>query len=179
MIQQPPPPGTASGGSPLFQRSSLLRTRPPRRRLTEAETGEIAYAFERLAEGQDGLVTPRQLKVALRAMGFPVRKSDVRGLLRDAGLDASAPLDEAAFIEICAAQLLSRGRDDELSRAFGLFDISGGGRITAADLRAVARQLGIEVAQEELEDMIEEFAADGDNGIGAAEFAAIMEALDG
>ncbi|GBF93442.1 centrin [Raphidocelis subcapitata] len=165
-------------GSPLFQRTPLPRSRPPRRRLTEGEAGEIAYAFERLAEGQDGFVTPRQLKVALRAMGFPVRKSDVRGLLRDAGLDAAAPLDEASFTELCAAQLLSRGQDEELARAFGLFDISGGGRITAADLRAVARQLGVEVAPEELEDMVAEFDGDGDGGIDAAEFAAIMEPLD-
>lgn len=52
----------------------------------------MAYAFERLSEGQQGEVTPRQLKVALRAMGFPVKKADVRSLLRDAGLDANAPL---------------------------------------------------------------------------------------
>ena len=86
-VQWHPSPGS---GSPLFPH--LQKRTAPRRCLSEDDEREVAYAFDRLSEGQNGEVTPRQLKVALRAMGVPVRKADVRTLLRDAGLDANAPL---------------------------------------------------------------------------------------
>ncbi|KAI8473963.1 MAG: Centrin-3 [Monoraphidium minutum] len=147
------------------------RARPPPRTLSEGEEGEVAYAFDRLAEGQGGEVTPRQLKIALRALGFPVKKADVRALLRDAGLDASAPLGFDAFREACAAKLLERAPREEVARAFQLFDLSGAGRVGPADLR-------VDITPDELQDMVAEFDADGDGYIDAAEFAAIMAALD-
>lgn len=168
------------GGSPLFAWPGPGRSRPPPRRLTDDEAGEIHYAFDRLSAGQiddatgEPLATPRQLKLALRALGFPLKKSDVRGLLRDAGLDADAPLARADFFDACAAKLLERGPQDEAARAFALFDVAGRGRIGADELRAVARQLGADLSPDELRDMVAEFDTDGDGAIDAAEFAAIL-----
>jgi centrin-3 len=119
-----------------------------------------------------------QVKVALRAMGFPVRKAEVRELLRDAGLDAAAPLGRGAFAEVCAAKLLERRPEDDAARAFRLFDVSGLGRLGRDELRAVARQLGVDVAPEELDAMVAEFDTDGDGFISPSEFDAVMRALD-
>jgi len=171
-----------AGGSPLFPNTVGRVSRAPLRKLSEDEAGEVDYAFDRLSEGQDGEVrevTPRQLKIALRAMGFPVKKVDVRELLRDAGLDATAPLDLAAFREVCATKLLTRTPSDEVARAFQLFDIDGAGRIGQNELRAIAKQLQVDITLDELRDMIDEFDGDGDGFIDSAEFAAIMAALDG
>ncbi len=170
------------GGSiPLFgplSAAAALRARAPPRKLSDDEAGEIEYAFDRLSEGQGDEVTPRQLKIALRAMGFPLKKADVRELLRNAGLNSAAPLGRAAFHEVCAAQLLTRGTDEEVARAFQLFDIEGTGRVGPNELRAIARQLQVEgVTVDELRDMVDEFDADGDGLINEAEFAAIMAAL--
>jgi centrin-3 len=130
-------------GSPLFM-GMRPRARPPPRQLTEDQEGEVAYAFDRLSEGQGGQeVTPRQLKIALRALGFPVKKADVRGLLRDGGHDAAAPMCFDVFREACAAKLLERSPHEEVARAFQLFDLSGSGRIAVADLRAIAKQLQV------------------------------------
>jgi centrin-3 len=125
---------------PSHQRSRL-------RSLSDDMEGEVAYAFDRLSEGQDGEVTPRQLKIALRAMGFPVKKADVRSLLRDAGLDAALPLCFDSFREVCAAKLLERSPREEVARAFQLFDLGGGGGVSAADLRVIAKQLQASIAE--------------------------------
>ena len=111
-------------------------------------------------------------------MGFPVRSADVRDLLRDAGLDAAAPLGRAAFAEVCGAKLLERRPEDEVARAFRLLEVAGLGRVGWEELRAVARQLQIEVAPEELVDMVAKFDTDGDGFIGPEDFSAIMRALD-
>lgn len=167
----------AMHGSPLFPHLQQ-RTRPRPRKLSDDESGEIAYAFERLSEGQNGEVTPRQLKIALRAMGFPVKKSDVRQLLRDAGLGDCAPLDEAAFREACEVKLLERSQGEEVARAFQLFDIGCSGRVGPGELRMIAKQLQVDITSEELRDMVDEFDGDGDGFIDATDFAVIMSALD-
>ncbi|KIZ07528.1 hypothetical protein MNEG_0417 [Monoraphidium neglectum] len=92
--------------------------------------GEVAYAFDRLSEGQDGEVTPRQLKIALRAMGFPVKKADVRSLLRDAGLDAALPLCFDSFREVDITP-------DELHDMVVEFDADGDGLISEGEFAAI------------------------------------------
>ena len=175
--------GGVGGGSPLFAAAPRPRRSAaplPRRALSEDEAGEVHFAFERLSAGQlddatgEPLATPRQLKLALRAFGVPAKKADVRGLLRDCGLDADAPLTRGDFFEACAAKLLERGAADDAARAFALFDVAGRGRVGADALRAVARQLGADVSDAELRAMVAEFDADGDGEIDAAEFAAIL-----
>ncbi len=51
------------------------------------EVDEINFAFGTLDSERTGSVTHKQLKVALRAMGFPVKKADVEELLRRHGED--------------------------------------------------------------------------------------------
>lgn len=59
--------------SPLFldvqQRLGHGRSHLPRK-LSEEETAEVAYAFDKLAAGEQ-TVGARHVKIALRAMGFP------------------------------------------------------------------------------------------------------------
>jgi hypothetical protein len=59
-------------GSPLFMHVQRKLGRNLPREVTEDEQAEIAYAFEKLAAGER-YVQARHLKVALRAMGFPVK----------------------------------------------------------------------------------------------------------
>lgn len=188
---------SSGGGSLLFARprpaSFGSSSSPPphhhhhhrrRTRLTDEEAAEVDHAFDRLSAGQtdeatnEPLATPRQLKLALRAFGFPVKKADVRSLLRDLGLDADAPLSRAEFLEAAASKLLERTPQEDAARAFALFDVAGRGRVGVEELRAVARRLGVDdVTAEELRAMVGEFSAaggDGDGGLDAAEFAAII-----
>ncbi|KAF8068438.1 CETN3 [Scenedesmus sp. PABB004] len=164
--------------SPLFMRMQqrIARSSLPRK-LTEEEQAEIAYAFEKLGGGE-ATVNAQHVKVALRAMGFPVKKADVAELLRDHGLPGDAPLAWPAFSELLAAKVSERSPHDEVRRAFTLFDVRGAGRITLEDLGAIARQLRCDIEPEELRDMIAEFDRDGDGAISEEEFRAIVAAHD-
>lgn len=154
--------------------ASAGRTTPARRRhRTPRAQAEIAYAFEKLAAGE-GVVAARHVKVALRAMGFPVKKSDVAELLAEHGHEPDAALDWPAFSELVSSKVTERTPQDEVRRAFQLFDLTGSGRISLADLSAIARQLQCGIEPAELADMIGEFDADGDGCIDEAEFRAIV-----
>ena len=59
-------------------------------------------------------------------------------------------------------------------RGFNLFDHDGAGKITHEDLRRVADELGEEISDEELKNMIARADTNEDNAISREEFLAIM-----
>jgi centrin-3 len=80
-------------------------------------------------------------------------------------------IDWADYVQ--AQRILTRDPQEEIIRAFELFDEGGKGRITLQDLRRVARELGEGLQEEELIAMIEEFDMDADNAISREEFIQI------
>lgn len=67
-----------------------------------------------------------------------------------------------------------RDTKEDIMHVFNLFDHDGGGKITFEDLRRVADELGEEVTDEELKDMITRADTNEDNAISRDEFLAIM-----
>lgn len=74
---------------------------------------------------------------------------------------------------IAAQRVRDRPPEEEILRAFELFDTEGKGAINLADLRRVARELGEGLQEDELAAMIEEFDIDGDGAITRDEFVGI------
>lgn len=55
------------------------------RSLTEDQRGEIKEAFELFDVDKDGAIDYHELKVAMRALGFDVKKGEVMKLLKEHG----------------------------------------------------------------------------------------------
>ena len=94
--------------------------------------------------------------------------------------DESSPLlagtigyDE--FLEIMAQRIAARSPEEELAKAFQLFDEDSSGRISLLNMRRIAKELGENLTDDELQAMIDEFDTDGDGEISAQEFANIMK----
>ena len=64
---------------------------------------------------------------------------------------------------------------EEILKAFKLFDEDNSGNISLRNLRRVARELGENLSDEELQAMIDEFDKDGDGAINESEFLGIMK----
>ena len=71
-------------------------------------------------------------------------------------------------------RILARDPLDEIRRAFALFDDDNTGKISLRNLKRVAKELGENLEEEELQAMIEEFDLDQDGEINEQEFMAIM-----
>ena len=68
-----------------------------------------------------------------------------------------------------------RDPEEEIKKAFQLFDDDHTGRISLRNMRRVARELGENLSEEELQNMIDEFDRDQDGEISAEEFMYIMK----
>mmetsp|Transcript_7909 Transcript_7909/g.15393 ORF Transcript_7909/g.15393 Transcript_7909/m.15393 type:complete len:171 (-) Transcript_7909:227-739(-) len=156
----------------------IVNDRTPRRELSQEEQDGIVFAFETLDAERTGYVTPRQLKVALRALGFEVKKADVMELLKKHGEGESDFLDFNAFRMLVSDKLQERTQLDEYRRAFQLFDVFGSGAIDAKNLKKVVKNLNLEIQDTDIQEMIREFDLDRDGEINEQEFISIMASAD-
>lgn len=117
-------------------------------------------------------------QVALRAMGFGVKKADVLELLEMHGEEDNEQLDFGTFKLLVSDKLQSRTLVDEYRRAFQLFDVLGTGTIDLATLKHIVKSLSLDIEDAELQDMITQFDQDKDGLINEQEFLAIMCAGD-
>jgi centrin-3 len=159
--------------------------------LTEEQREEIGEAFNLFDLDKDGYIDYHELKVAMKALGFDLPKQEILGILQQHGTPAAghgaqgkqrqqqyaAPgrqlLSFQAFQSLMAQRILSRDPQEEILRAFELFDEGGKGTITLTDLTRVARELGEALSHDELLAMIEEFDMDNDSAINREEFIQI------
>ncbi|KAM9250658.1 centrin-3 [Cariama cristata] len=145
-----------------------------RRELTEEQRQEIKDAFELFDTDKDRAINYHELKVAMRALGFDVKKADVLKILKDYDREATGKITFEDFNEVVTDWILDRDPQEEILKAFKLFDDDDSGKISLRNLRRVARELGENMSDEELRAMIEEFDKDGDGEINQEEFIAIM-----
>ena len=76
---------------------------------------------------------------------------------------------------IVADRYASRDPEDEIRKAFQLFDDDHTGKVSLKNMKRVARELGENLSEEELQAMIDEFDRDQDGEISAEEFMYIMK----
>ncbi|XP_064617475.1 centrin-3-like [Liolophura sinensis] len=148
--------------------------RRKKRELPDEQKQEIKEAFDLFDTDKDKLIDYHELKVAMRALGFDVKKADVLKVLKDYDRDGIGKISFEDFNEVVTDMMLERDPQQEILKAFNLFDDDGSGKISLRNLRRVARELGENMSDEELRAMIDEFDKDGDGEINAEEFMAIM-----
>ncbi|KAJ3006399.1 Calcium-binding component of the spindle pole body (SPB) half-bridge [Thoreauomyces humboldtii] len=160
---------------------SLLFPNPKQKRrqarpeLTEEQKLEIKEAFELFDTDKDNALDYHELKVAMRALGFDVKKPEVLKLLREYEKNGQTGLiDFDDFNKVMTEKILSRDPIEEIRKAFQLFDDDGTGKITLRNLRRVAKEIGESLDDDELQAMIDEFDLDQDGEINEQEFLAIM-----
>merc|ERR1719199_986590 len=89
--------------------------------------------------------------------------------------DRSGAIEFLDFQEIMTHKIQERDPVEEILKAFKLFDEDNSGNISLRNLRRVARELGENLSDDELQAMIDEFDKDGDGMINNEEFAYILK----
>merc|ERR1712046_528433 len=118
-----------------------------------------------------------ELKVALRALGFEPKKEELKKLVSDLDKSSSqsgqGQLDFNEFLEIMTAKMIEKDSKEQIQKAFQLFK-GPSGKISFDDLKAVAKELGEQMSDEELMEMIREADKDEDHEVSEEEFMRII-----
>merc|ERR1711879_707530 len=145
------------------------------RPLSKEQKQEIKEAFDTFDSERTGRMEYYELKVAIRAMGFDIKKQEAQELMARYDREESGDIGYDAFEEIMAARYANQDPMDEIRKAFELFDEEKRGKISFRNLRRIARDLGEKLTDEELRGMIDEFDQDQDGEINQDEFVHIMK----
>ena len=97
-------------------------------------------------------------------------------MIADIDKDGSGTIDFEEFLQMMTAKMGERDSKEEILKAFRLFDDDETGKISFKNLKRVAKELGENMTDEELQEMIDEADRDGDGEVNEEEFFRIMKA---
>ncbi|CAH8534226.1 unnamed protein product [Schistosoma intercalatum] len=143
--------------------------------LTEDQKQEIREAFDLFDTDKSGTIDIKELKVAMRALGFEPKKEEVRKLLTEFDCDNKDSIEFSDFLRMMAVKMQDKDAKEEMLKAFRLFDDDETGKISFKNLKRVAKELGENLTDEELQEMIDEADRDGDGEVNEQEFLRVMK----
>ena len=143
--------------------------------LTEEQKQEIKEAFDLFDTDGSGSIDAKELKVAMRALGFEPKKEEIQKMISDVDTDGSGQIEWDEFLKMMTHKILNRDPMEEIRKAFKLFDDDNTGKISFKNLKRVAKELGEKITDEELQEMIDEADRDGDGEVNEEEFVRIMK----
>ncbi len=124
--------------------------RRQRQELSEEQKQEIKEAFDLFDTDKTGTIDYHELKVAMRALGFDVKKQEVLNLMKEYDREGAGQIEYHDFLEIMTTKIGERDPVEEILKAFKLFDEDNTGKISLRNLRRVARELGENLSDDEL-----------------------------
>jgi len=145
------------------------------RPVSKEQRQEIKEAFDIFDSDKTGKMDYHELKVAVRAMGFDIKKQEALELLARYDREETGYIGYDAFEEIMVQRYAEQDPLDEIKKAFELFDEDKRGKISFRNLKRIARDLGEKLTDDELRGMIDEFDQDQDGEINVDEFVSIMQ----
>eukprot|EP00924_Labyrinthula_sp_SR-Ha-C_P002689 maker-scaffold_13-snap-gene-4.0-mRNA-1 protein AED:0.24 eAED:0.24 QI:0/0.5/0.33/1/0.5/1/3/50/333 len=143
--------------------------------LTQEQRQEIQEAFDLFDTDGSGTIDAKELKVAMRALGFEPKKEEIKKMIADIDKDGDGTINFNEFLQMMTAKMGEKDSKEEILKAFKLFDDDDTGKITFKNLKRVAKELGENMSDEELQEMIDEADRDGDGEISEDEFLRIMK----
>ena len=106
---------------------------------------------------------------------FQVKKAEIRRMMQDVDKESSPTVLFDEFVEMATPKMQSRDTREEIMKVFALFDDDQTGAISFRNLKRVANELGENLTDEELQEMIDEADRDGDGMINEDEFFRVMK----
>ena len=122
--------------------------------LTEEQRQEIKEAFDLFDTDGSGKIDAKELKVAMKALGFESKKEEIRKIIADIDKEGSGQIDYRDFTDLMVIKMQERNPEDEMRKAFKLFLDEESSNISLRHLKKVARELGETMTDEELQEMI-------------------------
>ncbi|KAK9875554.1 hypothetical protein WA026_009362 [Henosepilachna vigintioctopunctata] len=159
-----------SGSGSAYKKSGGLKFE-----LTEDQKTDIKEAFDLFDNDNCGKIDSKDLKVALRALGFEPKKEEIKKMISEIDKDSTGKINFDDFLELMSVKMSEKDSKEEILKAFRLFDDDDTGKITFKNLKRVAKELGENLTDEELQEMLDEADLNGDGEINQEEFLRVMK----
>merc|ERR1712096_318103 len=120
--------------------------------LSAEQMDEIREAFGLFDSDASGAIDVRELKAAMRALGFEVKNEELKKMVTDVDTDGSGCIEFGEFLEMMTGKMGEKDSREDIEKVFKLFDDDNTNKISFRNLARVAEELGESIDDEELQD---------------------------
>ncbi|XP_017094524.1 uncharacterized protein [Drosophila bipectinata] len=173
--------GSALSGSGVHSNVSVI-TKPKRKKqrlptfdLSLEQKIDIKKAFDLFDTQCSGFIETKELRVAIRALGFEPKQEEIRRMMDEIDKDKTGRIAFNDFLYLMRQKMAEKDSKQDMAKAFSFFDDDRTGKISFRNLKRVAKELGENLTDEELQEMIDEADADGDGEVSRDEFLNLMK----
>lgn len=144
--------------------------------LTQEQIEKFKEAFSQFDKNGDGKITKAEFTTVMESFGQKTTTAEIEYLIKEFDTNGDGTI---SFTEFLTMMVQDRAKcfDDEteMQKAFCVMDKDGDGFLSKDELRHMMINLGEKSTEEEIDDMIREFDADGDGRINFEEFMKIFK----
>merc|ERR1711948_230638 len=142
--------------------------------LSVDEVEEMKEAFDLFDNDNSGAISVNELTAAMKSLGFDVKHAVVYNMVADLDSDGSGEIEFGEFLEVMCAKITDKNTMEEIDRVFKLFDKDRNGTLEADDLSRVCKELGEEMSEEDVREVIQRADLDGDGVVGLQDFYNVL-----
>ena len=111
----------------------------------------------------------------MRSLGFGVKDEELKKMVSDIDGDGNGTIDFAEFLQMMTGKMDEKDSREDIEKVFKLFDDDNTSRISFRNLARVAEELGENIDDEEMQDMIAQADRDGSGEINVDESHLFLE----
>merc|ERR1712139_61072 len=106
--------------------------------LTEEQLDEIREAFSLFDANASGMIDIRELKAAMRALGFEVKNEELKKMVQDIDGDGNGTIEFGEFLQMMTGKMGEEDSREDIEKVFKLFDDDNTNKISFRNLARVA-----------------------------------------
>merc|ERR1712032_38622 len=115
------------------------------------------------------------LMIVMRSLGRKPTLEELKAMIAEVDDDNSGEIEFPEFLKLMASKLQETDSVEEMREAFMVFDRDKSGSVSSSELKHVMCNLGEQVTNEEVEEMIKEADADGDGELSFDDFLQFIQ----
>ena len=141
-------------------------------KISEEKLAEYKEAFQIFDKNGDGTITVAELSEVLSGLGQKRSLEEVKKMIAAADTNNNETVELSEFIVMMEKSGIAS--DEDLKRAFKIFDKDDDGKITHSELKQAMNEMGQDLSDKEIADMIKAADLDNDQEINFEEFKKMM-----
>jgi len=143
--------------------------------LSQAQIDELRDAFSLFDKDGDGTISGNELGTVLRSIGKEPSEAELQEMVRMADVDGDGCIDFPEFITVMSKKLSRSDPDREIKEAWHIFSC-GNDYIQEKMIAKVMGNLGENLNDDQVAELVAEADHDGDGRIGYEDFYKTMKA---
>ena len=123
---------------------------------------ELEDAYE-LIKGDGAHITAKEIGNVMKKLGLDPSKKELEEMIDEGDLDGYHAVNKKNFVKLMIQKIRGGSSNSDVDvnkEAFHVFDLSGQGKLVAADIRQIMTNVGEKLCDEEVEEMLKAVGAD-------------------